>query len=546
MKNLLFYLSPPLVGAIIGLFTNWLAIKMLFRPLAEKRILGLRLPFTPGVLPRERDRIAVSLGDTVAIDLLDEATIASRLSSPSFRMAIKSSALKAGCAMLKSSPADLGSGLDPELTRLAGTVFLDAIASIAGSESFSKAMEQGINEGFSSIKNIELYNFVPGKVLKALTAILEKPENTLAFSEYLANAFVRQVQNPSMQEKSLADYFNPSVLVSLFEKILDSAYPELINELSSLLNSKPINMAMEKAGAKIIRKALDRFSPMQRLFIGIGQYDKAILDNMPLVIADFNEAITAILLDDNTKKAFLDKASSYIMNQLKKPLQAFRFSTESSFFPELKHSLVTTLSSLLKNISYEKLEGFLKNATANTKAAFILDNSPQLSSLINKTLLCWIGSLLKKLSNPDFDCKDINNKGSHLHAACLPCLEPAKTEPLTIALAAFISTFSAQYKQDSFNQPLGNIISMDEAKLEQVADLISLSLSELAVKESSDLLKSLDIRSLVIEKINRLNMLELEQIILRIVEKELGAITMLGAVLGAIIGLFQTLFFLLR
>ena len=64
------YIIPMIVGSIIGYITNWLAIKMLFRPHEEKRILGIRLPFTPGMIPKERGRIAKSVGDTVEDYLL--------------------------------------------------------------------------------------------------------------------------------------------------------------------------------------------------------------------------------------------------------------------------------------------------------------------------------------------------------------------------------------------------------------------------------------------------------------------------------------------
>ena len=41
---------PPVLGAIIGYVTNAIAIRMLFRPLTEKRILGLRVPLPTLVL----------------------------------------------------------------------------------------------------------------------------------------------------------------------------------------------------------------------------------------------------------------------------------------------------------------------------------------------------------------------------------------------------------------------------------------------------------------------------------------------------------------
>lgn len=76
------WIIPPLIGAIIGYFTNWLAIKMLFRPYKEIRIGGIKVPFTPGILPRERERLAESLGDTVAQELLTPKVITDRIHSP--------------------------------------------------------------------------------------------------------------------------------------------------------------------------------------------------------------------------------------------------------------------------------------------------------------------------------------------------------------------------------------------------------------------------------------------------------------------------------
>lgn len=54
-----------LIGGAIGYFTNYLAIKMLFRPLHEKYILGIKVPFTPGLIPAEKSRMAVSVGKAI-------------------------------------------------------------------------------------------------------------------------------------------------------------------------------------------------------------------------------------------------------------------------------------------------------------------------------------------------------------------------------------------------------------------------------------------------------------------------------------------------
>ena len=64
------YILLPVIGAIIGLFTNYLAIRMLFRPYKEKRIFGIRIPFTPGVIPKEHDKLAVKIGEAVGNHLV--------------------------------------------------------------------------------------------------------------------------------------------------------------------------------------------------------------------------------------------------------------------------------------------------------------------------------------------------------------------------------------------------------------------------------------------------------------------------------------------
>lgn len=59
-----------LISGAIGYFTNYIAVKMLFRPRTEKHILGRRVPFTPGIIPKNRGRLAKALGRTVSEQLL--------------------------------------------------------------------------------------------------------------------------------------------------------------------------------------------------------------------------------------------------------------------------------------------------------------------------------------------------------------------------------------------------------------------------------------------------------------------------------------------
>ena len=57
------YAVPILVGALIGYCTNYIAIKMLFRPKNPVKIGSVKLPFTPGIIPKNQPRIARAVGE---------------------------------------------------------------------------------------------------------------------------------------------------------------------------------------------------------------------------------------------------------------------------------------------------------------------------------------------------------------------------------------------------------------------------------------------------------------------------------------------------
>lgn len=70
---------PPLIGAFIGYVTNDIAIWMLFRPLRPIKLFGKQLPFTPGIIPKNRGRIASSIGKMVATRLISKDTLVKHL-----------------------------------------------------------------------------------------------------------------------------------------------------------------------------------------------------------------------------------------------------------------------------------------------------------------------------------------------------------------------------------------------------------------------------------------------------------------------------------
>lgn len=79
----------PLIGAGIGYVTNWIAVKMMFRPLKPIKIGKWNLPFTPGIIPKNKERIAKSIGNSVGAYLLTEEVLSQNLLSDESKEKIK-------------------------------------------------------------------------------------------------------------------------------------------------------------------------------------------------------------------------------------------------------------------------------------------------------------------------------------------------------------------------------------------------------------------------------------------------------------------------
>ncbi len=76
------------LGAIIGGYTNHLAIKMLFRPHRPIYIGKFQVPFTPGLIPKRRDELAVQLGKMVVEHLLTPEGIGKKLTNEEFQASL--------------------------------------------------------------------------------------------------------------------------------------------------------------------------------------------------------------------------------------------------------------------------------------------------------------------------------------------------------------------------------------------------------------------------------------------------------------------------
>ncbi|MCP1223952.1 DUF445 domain-containing protein [Sebaldella sp. S0638] len=81
MDRIIEFLLMVGVGALIGWFTNYLAIKLLFRPYNE---INLGLFKLQGLIPKRRHEIAVNIAEVIETELISMKEIGAKLDTDSF------------------------------------------------------------------------------------------------------------------------------------------------------------------------------------------------------------------------------------------------------------------------------------------------------------------------------------------------------------------------------------------------------------------------------------------------------------------------------
>ncbi|MDX9956925.1 MAG: DUF445 family protein [Spirochaetia bacterium] len=513
----LLFLVPPAVGSVIGLFTNWLAIKMLFRPLEARHIFGLRIPFTPGILPRERERIAESLADTVANDLLTEDAVAERLRSQGFRTALGVAVHDRLVALMQSTPAGIASAFDNSAGKELGETAGQVVRAIAVSPPFSSGLSAAVMAALDEFKDVRISALIDGTLVRGVAERLGTPEGSGQLAQALAGAVFDRLCVAADRGDSLSSFWSTQSIEAAAERVVNMAYPAVARGLSAVLNQPRVKVSMERAGARILRRALDRLSSMQRFFIGLGQYDRAIIENMPATIEDFVESMDSMLIEEHIRQTISNRLKLMVHETAQRPLVSFRVFSSPDHRALGRQNVTAITASIVSAMDADDLQAFLKAATGETTLGDLISAVPGMHDSLASGVATWLSSLLAGGAT----------EGSG-------------------ASARLVRSFYEAFASEAGPLSLGQLTGLHGARLESLSSVISDILVELSVKESANVLRSLDIRAMVVAKINSLDMIEVERMLLRVIERELRAVTYFGGVLGAAIGLVQSLIFLIR
>jgi uncharacterized membrane protein YheB (UPF0754 family) len=279
------YLVGPLVGAVIGYITNDIAIRMLFRPHQAKYIMGVHIPFTPGIIPKEKARIAGAIGKAVSENLMNREVLEKSLLSDDMLTKIKGA-------------------IDEFITTQSGNEeTIEQFARHYLTQDDIVAMRQNVSDGIVKMVSSKLTDSNVGEQIAHMATehVLAKTRNSVA-GLFGADKLVAGVAMPI--EKILAKHIN---------EILQTNSQQMIEDLVVKQSDDLMNMTMSQLVS-------DHDEQIAQIKSGIlNAYRVIITEHLPRILQDID--ISGII-EQRINEMDMDEAEAIILDVMKKELRA--------------------------------------------------------------------------------------------------------------------------------------------------------------------------------------------------------------------------------
>lgn len=490
------YIIGALIGAVIGYITNWLAIKMLFRPREAKYIFGMKLPFTPGLIPKEKSRIANKVGETVGTHLLN---------SDSLSKALKDDKIKAKF----------------------NEVAKEKINQIINSNStLENSLKNTLGENYYALKGNMIDN-----IAKTILESIQEEEFKNKVKFYIVDSIKERLNK---EPEKIIDFINSNkfreVIINTLEeeKTRDIIGKALLKEVKTLGKE---DLTIEEVIPENIKPYIEEYVKSQKdTFVDIiknllrddevsHKIKSAINDNIPSIVSMFLSGdviygklvslVDKSLSEEENKEYICDAALAFVHESMKKKV-----------------------SDVINNVGEEKLE--VISDVLGDKISKKLNTEENIDSIISK-LNCKISSfnsyeeIIKVLFN-DYENILIDNIDSMIS-------QIVNNNQLSGEISKMIEKVFDKFLQNSLNDICYNKQNLENSIMSILDNLYN----DFVENKSAKVLEIVDISSIVEEQINAFEVDYAEEIIIGIANKELKAITWLGALLGGILGILSPL-----
>ncbi|NFH98918.1 DUF445 family protein [Clostridium botulinum] len=493
------FLIASIIGGIIGYLTNWIAIKMLFRPYEEKRIFGMKVPFTPGLIPKEKTRIAKSVGNAIGEHLLSSEIIVKSLCSENMNNRLKIWIRQKVYSLITTKKT-----LEDKFKE-----FLDY------------KYDYFINVLKASLSKLTINNLKNEKNRDKVKQIIKiKLDKILSLKgNHITNNYIyKQIK------RGLINNTNEYLKSNNFKEVLKSLIIENIKD-EEVLNKKIGNIIPNNFTSNIkvyvYRKKDNLSNYINEMLKEEGNINK--LKNILREVINNNvNSFMSMFIDVN---AISDKTIVFLEGYLQRE--------------ETKEEMVSLVNKSIDKILDTDLQDIIENIPENNKDV-----------IVDET----VDILCQKFQNTEMILEMIEKIESHFQGknSLNDIIEKININPYK-----FINSIIDKFiDNENFEAIINNLISdiienfmktpiyeltqgNEEGILNTSYQMVKNVYNRFIENQAEEVISILDISSIVEDRINEFDVYLAEEIILEISSKELKAITWLGGLLGALIGILS-------
>lgn len=520
------YVAPPVVGGFIGYLTNRIAIRMLFRPLKPWRVVGVRIPMTPGVIPSKRHELAANMGEVVGDHLLTSEEVGKGLQHEAFQNHLYNLIVNRVDNILHK---DLGpiSSIIPlkfhaylDIGSKAITYQIKAqLRSFVSSNEFEKITDNAIEHRLEQFLERELGNFLPGKNREVAYSFIEdnlaRMFRSQAMEQWVEDFVHQKVYSVLQKEKSLSEILPVSVQDLLIASI-EKQIPAFLKKMATLVSDPDVRDKVVAGACVGVEKFIDSLGSMADMVRGFLRME-TVEEKIREYLIEKNDDIVAWLQSEEVQQKVVTVLRERSIAFLDKPIVQWVKAEDESVIEDFCSQVTKQLLLLVQE---KEIPSMLTSMIKSN-----LENQIESGAI-------GVGTLLDKLLG-----KENTLAGNRWVKKEIRDLIQSENTQETI------DSLVDSLMKSLLNKRIGKL---DNIVPGGVKEGVSISLQKMAsamlASEVPGLVQSLNIRNIVTEKINSLDLLRLEHLLLSIMEEQFKYINLFGALLGFLIGCVNIVF----
>lgn len=292
------------MGAAIGYFTNYVALRMLFRPHQAKYFMGIHIPFTPGIIPKEKHRIAASIGKAVSENLMNREVLEKSL-------------------------------LSDEMLSKVGNAIDEFVATQSGND---ETIEQFARHYLTDDDINAMRTDVSGGIVKMITGKLQDG----ALGDKIAHMATEHALEKT--RKSLAGRFGADMLVQAVAQPIEKLMAKHINEILQNNSQQMIEGLVTEESNHLMGMTMKELTTghveqVAQIKGGIlNAYRVIITEHLPRILQDID---ISTIIEQRINEMDMNEAEAIILDVMKKELRAI------VWLGALLGSIMGTINSLI-------------------------------------------------------------------------------------------------------------------------------------------------------------------------------------------------------